>query len=70
MTPADFAAWLAHMGLSERAAAEALGCSPSAVGHMRRGINYATGKPVKIDRRTALACAALAAGLSPWRALA
>lgn len=68
MTPADFDAWLAHMGLSERAAAAKLGCSAATVGNLRRGINYNTGKPMSIDRRTALACSALAAGLDEWRA--
>lgn len=68
MTPADFDAWLAHMGLSERAAAAKLGCSAATVGNLRRGINYNTGKPMAIDRRTALACAALAAGLDEWQA--
>ena len=69
MTPAEFNDWLAHMGLSERRAAEALGCAPATVGSMRRGISHTTGKPVTIDRRTALACAALAAGLEPWAAV-
>ncbi len=32
-----------------------------------RGTSRTTGKPVAPDRRTALACAALAAGLDEWR---
>lgn len=66
MTPAEFNDWLAHMGLSEVRAAAVLGCAPATVGSMRRGISHSTGKPVRIDKRTALACAALAAGLEPW----
>ena len=46
---------------------QVLGCDPATVGSMRRGITHTTGKPSKIDRRTALACAALAAGLDEWR---
>ena len=68
MTPADFDAWLKHMGLSERRAAELLGVNPASIGAWRRGINYKTGQPLQADRRTALACAALAAGLDEWQA--
>jgi hypothetical protein len=68
MTPADFDAWLKHMGLSERRAAELLGVNPASIGAWRRGINYKTGQPLQADRRTALACSALAAGLDEWRA--
>ena len=67
MTTKDFDARLKHMGLTEAQAAKALGCAASTVGSMRRGINYSTGKAQKIDRRTALACAALAAGLDEWK---
>lgn len=70
MTKQDFDAWLKHMGLTEISAGKMLGCSPVTVGQFRRGISYTTGKPSKIDRRTALACAALAAGLDEWQPLA
>ena len=53
--------------LDGKAAVELLGCAPATIGRMRRGICYATGRVVTIDRRTALACAALAAGLDEWR---
>ncbi|MDO4687086.1 MAG: hypothetical protein Q4A92_11125 [Corynebacterium sp.] len=66
MNHKDFDAWMQHMGLTEREAAERLGCTPATVGRMRRGVCHTTGKPVVVDRRTALACAALAAGLKPW----
>ena len=68
MTPADFDAWLAHMGLSERAAAERLGVSPAAVGDWRRGTSRTTGRPISLPPLLPLACAALAAGLPPWAA--
>lgn len=67
MTHTEFDAWLLHMGLTERSAAKLLGCAPATIGRMRRGVCYATGRVVTIDRRTALACAALAAGLDEWR---
>ena len=59
MTPDDLRAWQAHMGLSQRAAAQALGVTHAAYGA------WALGR-TPIDTRTALACAALAAGLGPW----
>lgn len=59
MTADMLRAWQAHMGLSQRAAADALGVTQAAYS---RWVTGATA----IDRRTALACAALAAGLGPW----
>jgi transcriptional regulator with XRE-family HTH domain len=47
------------MGLSQRAAAAALGVSSRIVERWECGVN-------RIDLRTALACAALHAGLAPW----
>jgi hypothetical protein len=66
MTPTDLAAWEAHMGLTQRAAAAALGVSLPTYQAWRRGAHFKTGAPVEIDRRTALACAALAAGMPEW----
>jgi DNA-binding transcriptional regulator YiaG len=59
MTADDMKAWRQTMGLSQRAAAAVLGVSSGAVEHWERGL-------YRIDRRTALACAALHAGLTPW----
>lgn len=59
MTPADLQAWQLHMGLAQRAAADALGITHATYSAMVLGKS-------RIDRRTALACAALAAGLGPW----
>lgn len=67
MSPDDFKAWRKHMKLTQRAAAEALGVSLPTLQAWERGAAFATGKPVEIGRRTALACAALAAGLAEWR---
>ncbi|AUT47028.1 DNA-binding transcriptional regulator [Achromobacter sp. AONIH1] len=66
MSPTDMQAWRQHMGYSQRAAADALGVSLPTLQAMERGSAFATGRPVAIDRRTALACAAIAAKLSEW----
>lgn len=65
MTPADLQIWQARMGLSQRSAADALGMSLPAYQAMLRGSSFSTGKPRRIDRRTALACAAIEAGIQP-----
>lgn len=59
MTPADLRAWQVHMALSQRAASVALGITQGTYSAM------VTGKTA-IDRRTGLACAALAANLDVW----
>ena len=59
MTPADLRAWQAHMGYTYEAAAQALGISRSGFAKLLAGDH-------PIDRRTALACAALAGGLDAW----
>lgn len=66
MTPIDLSAWREHMHLSQREAASALGVSLPTYQRLERGAEWADGAPVQIDRRTALACAALAAGLPEW----
>lgn len=67
MTPADFRSWQARMGLTVRAAADLLGVAPSTVQDWRTGTSRATGRPVAVPHVVALACAALAARLGPWR---
>lgn len=57
MTASDFAAWLAHMGLSQRQAASALGIDRNSVNKYAKD-----GAPPSIG----YACAALAAGLPQW----
>ena len=68
MTPSDIKAWREAMRYTHRQAAEALGVQLVSYQRMERGADFASGKPVSIDLRTALACAALAAGLPPWPA--
>lgn len=66
MTPTDLAAWQAQMGYTYDTAADALGVNRSTYANWLMGTNRSTGKPTVIDRRTALACAAIAAGLEEW----
>jgi hypothetical protein len=61
MTSDDLRAWQLHMGYIYDTAAAALGMSRRAYAGLVNG-------HTSIDRRTALACAALAAGLGEWRA--
>lgn len=68
MKPHDLIAWQETMEYTQEQAAEALGIGLSAYKDWRNGKSRTTGKPVKIELRTALACAALAAGLKPWTA--
>lgn len=66
MTPADLVAWQTQMGLTPPKAADALGVSYATYRDWLAGKSRNTGKPVEISRTTALACAALAAGLKQW----
>jgi len=59
MTADDLKAWRQTMGLSQRTAAAALGVSSPTVERWELGVT-------RIDIRTALACAALHAGMAPW----
>lgn len=61
MTPNDLRAWQVHIGYSYAQACAALGVASSTYARM-------LSSEAKIDRRTALACAALAAGIEPWGA--
>lgn len=63
MTPADLLAWRKHMGYTQHTAAQALGVTLVTYQALERGRRYDSGKEVVIDRRTALACAAIAEGL-------
>jgi plasmid maintenance system antidote protein VapI len=60
MTRYDLRAWLAELGLTTTTAAVALGCT-------RRTIERRQSGKYAIPREAALACAAVAAGLGPWR---
>lgn len=61
MSPKDLLAWQQCLKLSDRAAVKALGLKAAEYAALLAGT-------VPIDHRTALACAAVAAGLSPWGA--
>lgn len=60
MTPSDLRTWRSSMGMSQAVAAMALGMTQQNYAKMELGT-------AGINQRTALACAALAAGLVPWR---
>ena len=66
MTPSDLRAWQAHMGYTYDTAAAALGVSRGTYADWLAGRSRTTGRPIKIRRMVALACAALAAGLDPY----
>lgn len=57
MTPDDLKHWRASLGLSQRAAAAALGVTLPTYQYMESGIS---GKFIEIDLRTELACKYLA----------
>ena len=70
MTSSDLAAWRKWMGFSQRDAAAALGVSLPTHQRLERGAKWADSEPIEIDRRTTLACAAIASGVdefAPWR---
>ena len=66
MTPSDLRAWQAHMGHTYDTGAAALGVSRGTYADWLAGRSRTTGKPIRIKRTAALACAALAAGLREW----
>ena len=68
MTHADFLAWHTRMAYAYDTGARALGVNRSTYANLMAGVRRDSGTPVVYDRRTALACAALAAGLAPWTA--
>lgn len=57
------AAWQARLGLTDRAAASALGMSLSA--YQAQKLGRENGKPRSASRALLLACAAIEAGLQP-----
>lgn len=68
MTPEDLRVWQAKIGLTAPKAAAALGVSYATYRDWLAGVSRTSGKPILISRQTALACAALAAGLDPYPA--
>lgn len=59
------ARWRARMGLSQRAAAEALGLALTSYQDQERGTNRTTGAPIRTPLSLLLACAALEHGIDP-----
>lgn len=60
----SIARWRARLGLSQRAAAEALGMSLSGYQEQERGASF-SGTPRVPSRQLLLACAAIEAGIQP-----
>jgi len=65
LTPERLKAWREELGMSQDEAARVLDMDRKNYQQHERGIAWATGKPVKISRRTALACAAIRLGIDP-----
>lgn len=65
MTNDEMKQWRESLGLTQRKAADALGMTLAAYQQLERGANFATGKPTRIDLRTAYACAAIRLGITP-----
>ena len=59
MSPAQLRAWQSRLGYTNKQAASALGVSMSGYSQLLHGIHRTSGKPLGIDTRTALACAAI-----------
>ena len=57
--------WRARLGISQRAAAKALGLALTSYQDQERGTSRATGEPIRTPRSLLLACAAVEAGLPP-----
>ena len=59
MTPSDIIAWRKHLGLSQTAAAQALGMSTAGLRKLEKGES-------KIRKPVRLACAAIALGIEDY----
>jgi len=59
MTAEELKLWRQRMGWIQQKAADELGVTKTTYQALERGTSFATGKPVKIDKRTILACTAL-----------
>lgn len=63
MTPTAFIKWMTRHKFTNKAAANTLGISVSAIVDLRQGVTRSTGASRLLDRRTELACMAVDAGL-------
>lgn len=59
------ARWRKRVGLSQRAAAAALGLALTSYQDQERGTNRKTGQPIRVPLSLLLACAAIEAGIQP-----
>ncbi|WP_454813791.1 helix-turn-helix domain-containing protein [Labrys neptuniae] len=66
MDPEQFKAWRRHMGFSQIEAARALGISKGSVELYEAGKRRDDGRPVEIPKTVALACAAIALGITEY----
>jgi Predicted transcriptional regulators len=66
MTPEQFKTWRERMGLSQIAAAEALGLSRGSINLYERGSRREDGRPVVVPKTVELACAALTMGVRSY----
>ncbi len=57
---------MSHMGYTYDTAATSLGVSRGTYADWIAGTSRTTGKPIKISKLVALACAAIAEGLHEW----
>ena len=66
MTKEELKEWQAVMGFTQQRAADALGVGLSAYKDWSNGYSRTTKNPMKIEKRTALACAALLLKIPPY----
>jgi transcriptional regulator with XRE-family HTH domain len=66
MTPSDFKIWRKAIGLSQAAAAKALGLSTPTIEMYEAGTRFGGGRSAAIPKIVALACAALYYRLDQW----
>jgi len=67
MTPGDLREWRHTLRMSQHEAASLLGLSLRWYQALEAGRDHGGREIAEIDRRTALACSALAHGLPEWR---
>lgn len=66
MTREQFKAWRKHLRLSQAKAGVALGLSTGTIENYEKGSRRGDGRPVTIPKSVALACAALALGITDY----
>ena len=66
MNADDLRFWQKEMGFTYDTAADALGISRATYANLVGGWSNTTKRPTRIDKRTALACAAIKAGIEPY----